>query len=113
MFSKLGTLLSTFLVGTKVGNDKYGNNYYSLRNGKNRWVIYYKNNDASSVPPEWQAWLTRTNNNIPKSDKLKYNWQIEHTPNATGSIKAIKGNNKVQKIYNAWNPKNSKGTKID
>ncbi len=109
MFSKLGTLINTALIGKKVGNDKYKNTYYYSQNENKRWVIYYKNNDASSVPPEWQAWLTKTINNIPASDKLKYNWQIDHSPNTTGNINNLKDTNKVDKLYNAWDPTNKKG----
>ena len=85
------------------------NIYYYSQNENKRWVIYYKNNDASSVSPEWQAWLTKTINNIPASDKLKYNWQIDHSPNTTGNINNLKDTNKVDKLYNAWDPTNKKG----
>ena len=64
MLNNLGTIISTFLFGKRIGEDNFGNIYYLNKNNK-RWVLYYKNNDASSVPPEWQAWLTFTVNDLP------------------------------------------------
>ena len=40
--------------------------------------------------------LTKTINNIPASDKLKYNWQIDHSPNTTGNINNLKDTNNLR-----------------
>ena len=111
MLNKLGTLISTSLFGIKIGEDKYGNIYYNSKNNKKRWVIYFKNNDASSVPPEWQSWLTKTTNDIPKTYNPKYDWQLEHEPNKTGNINLL--NKKVinNTLYTAWTPNNKKKEK--
>ena len=115
MFSNLGTLLSTKLFGRNIGTDNFNNFYYISKNNKNkkRWVLYYKNNDASSVPPEWQAWLTSTSKEIPnKKNILRHNWQIAHEPNLTGlhnlynkSNQLLKKNNKT---YSGWEPNKNK-----
>ena len=108
MFSNIGTLINTALFGKKIGEDEFGNFYY-LNNNK-RWVIYFKNNDASSVPPDWQAWLTYTLNDIPnKKNITKHKWQDNHQPNLTGIDYMFQSSNKVKKkeknIYSSWSPK--------
>ena len=115
MLSKIGTLISTNLFGINVGKDKYGNIYYNSKNDKKRWVMYFKNNDASSVPPEWQSWLTKTTNDLPKDDIPKYDWQLEHEENQTGDTNLLdkKINNNILKkntAYSAWTPENKEGS---
>ena len=119
MFNNLGTLISTKLFGKYIGQDNFDNIYYINKNikKKKRWVIYYKNNDASSIPPEWQAWLTKTTDEIPNSkNTLQYKWQIAHEPNLTGLNnlyqKSIQKLEKKNKKYSAWIPK-KKGKQID
>ena len=115
MFNNLGTLLCTKLFGKNIGIDSFNNFYYISRNYKNkkRWVIYHKNNDASSVPPEWQAWLTYTTKDIPnKKNILRHNWQINHEANLTGLNNLYNKSkhplNKSNKTYSEWVPKNNK-----
>ena len=36
----LGTFIYTLLAGKFVGEDEFGNKYYSNTKGKKRWVIY-------------------------------------------------------------------------
>ena len=107
MLNHLGTIINTLLFGKKTGEDNFGNTYYLNKNNK-RWVLYYKNNDASSVPPEWQAWLTYTINDAPKNNKKKKKWQIKHEPNNTGLNYILNKNNKEEKTeissYNSWAP---------
>ena len=107
MLNNLGTIISTFLFGKKIGEDNFGNIYYLNKNNK-RWVLYYKNNDASSVPPEWQAWLTYTVNELPDKKVKKKKWQIKHEPNKTGLSYIMKKNNQEKKnetsSYNSWKP---------
>jgi|TARA_B110000263_G_C15143596_1_gene434467 NADH:ubiquinone oxidoreductase subunit len=111
MFNNLGTILSTKLFGKNIGKDSFHNFYYISKNKKNkkRWVIYYKNNDASSVSPEWQSWLTSTSDEIPnKKNTFRHQWQIEHQPNLTGLDNLyLKSNINLQnnnKYYSSWVP---------
>ena len=64
------TRLITKLRGEAVGTDEFGNQYYQDRkmatNGRRkRWVIYDGDEEASKVPPEWNAWLHYTIDDIP------------------------------------------------
>lgn len=48
--------------GSLIGMDQHGNKYYENRSyqvGRHRWVVYADQWDysATSVPPEWHAWL--------------------------------------------------------
>ena len=108
MLNNLGTIINTLLFGNKIGEDIFGNTYYRNKNNK-RWVIYHKNNDASSVPPEWQSWLTQTVEEIPKKNSKKNKWQINHQPNNTGLDYILKSENEEKKnvisSYNPWSPK--------
>ena len=112
MFNNLGTLLSTKLFGENIGIDDFNNLYYISKNKKNkkRWVIYHKNNDASSIPPEWQAWLTNTSKEIPNYKKiLRHNWQIPHEPNLTVLNNLYNKSNQFlevnNKTYSVWDQK--------
>lgn len=87
----IGTLLDSWRSGEAVGEDGLGNRYYRERKGKRRWVIYNGSNDASRVPPEWHGWLHGTFDELP--DQMlpaPRNWQIEPTPNLTGSAAAYR-----------------------
>ena len=108
MFNNIGTIINTILFGKKTGEDSFGNIYY-INKSKKRWVVYNKNNDASSVSPEWQAWLTYTLNEIPNNNSKKNKWQIKHQPNTTGisniMIKSTKNNKEKKPLYTSWSPK--------
>lgn len=85
MGATLGTRLMTWWKGRKVGQDDFGNRYYTERNGNRRWVIYAGEPDGSRVPPEWNAWLQHTTDTIPDADSARdYPWEGEHQPNLTG-----------------------------
>ena len=61
-----GTGLLTTLHGEQVGRDDAGNIYYQAKkNPASRWVIYDGSNDGSRVPPDWQAWLKGTIDELP------------------------------------------------
>ena len=59
------TLLEHGPGGELVGTDHNGNRYYEKKDaqvGRNRWVVYgkgddWRNQNPSSVPPEWHNWL--------------------------------------------------------
>ena len=92
----LGTKLFTRFKGEFVGEDRYGNKYYTEKTpGKGRrqkrWVIYKGIDDGSKVPAEWHAWLHYTVDQ-PLSEKAedRYDWQKDHLPNLTGTKHAYK-----------------------
>ena len=101
----LGTKLNTFIFGTFVGRDNFGNKYYKSKKGK-RWVIYSGEIDASKIPVEWYSWMHFTKNKIEKNHDLqKYEWQKPHQPNLTGTSLAYypnKKKNALKKKYNSW-----------
>jgi len=109
MFSNLGTLINTIIFGKKVGQDEFKNKYYNSKNNKKRWVIYFKKNDASSVPPEWQAWLTQTVDTPPSNTTKKHDWLIPHKPNVAENLnindKYANNNQSNHLIYKPWKPK--------
>lgn len=81
----LGTLLTTWIHGVKVGEDKYGNRYYQNKNGIRRWVVYAGTVEASRVPPEWHGWLHHTFKEPPTVAPIAVKpWEAEHVPNLTG-----------------------------
>ncbi len=86
----IGTWLFTKLHGRSVGSDAAGNIYYEDRKPRagslrtRRWVAYVGAPDASSVPPEWHAWLHYTTER-PLTDVARHAWQKPHLPNQTGT----------------------------
>ncbi len=83
------TRVFTWLNGTGVGTDVFGNVYYRSRRTapgarERRWVVYANGNDASLVPPEWYAWLHHTAD-APIPDAKKLPWQKPFIPNETGT----------------------------
>ncbi len=109
-----GTLLATWLRGTSVGSDPFGNRYYQSRDGKRRWVIYAGTVEASRVPPEWHGWLHHTFKEPPtvSSPKIK-SWEKEHSPNLTGTPGAYRPPGSLARggvrsaatgDYQAWQP---------
>jgi NADH:ubiquinone oxidoreductase subunit len=117
--SQLGTWLFTLLHGTEVGQDDFGNRYFRQRRStagrrERRWVLYVNEPEASTVPPEWHAWLHHTLP-APMGDNSKYHrpWQKPHLPNLTGTQAAylppghsVKGGqrDKATGDYEAWQP---------
>ncbi|MEO7277105.1 MAG: NADH:ubiquinone oxidoreductase subunit NDUFA12 [Sphingomicrobium sp.] len=87
-----GTALSTRRFGNEVGKDSAGNIYYAdKRRAGRRWVMYNGNNDGSLVPPEWQAWLRGTIDDVPeKSLPPVRKFQRKPTGNLTGTIEAFR-----------------------
>jgi len=105
----VGTLIYTLATGNLVGQDKFGNKYYSNKYGK-RWVIYNNNIESSKIPPEWHAWIHFTSKSVPINSNKKYSWQKEHQENLTGTINAHKpegllssSKKKNMKKYDTWN----------
>lgn len=100
------------LFCNKIGEDQFGNLYYSS-NQKNylgmnkRYVLYKGLDESSKVPPMWHAWLHYLSDHAP-SDINLYNWQKSYHPNLTGTKHSYNpqiSKMKLQK-YSAWNPNN-------
>ena len=88
----VGTALWTRLNGDEVGRDDAGNLYYASKGDRpKRWVIYNGNNDGSRVPPEWQAWLRGTIDDLPdKALPPRRSFQKPAEPNLTGTMAAFR-----------------------
>ncbi len=90
------TWFQTLLGGRPVGADSFGNRYYETRSrqdGKHyrRWVIYKHEDEASSVPPGWHAWLHYTVDKTPMEVyPVARFWQRSHVPNRTGTASAYR-----------------------
>ena len=87
----IGTLLKTWLVGRKVGEDSFGNCYYRGRGRtgyrrERRWVVYKGIPEASKVPAEWHAWLHGLSDRPPNEAPLPAkSWERAHVANPTGT----------------------------
>ncbi|MDG2417094.1 MAG: NADH-ubiquinone oxidoreductase subunit NDUFA12 family protein [Pelagibacterales bacterium] len=84
----LGVRLWTYLNGQFVAEDQYRNRYYSNKKDSRRWVVYHGEIDASKVTPEWNNWLRFTSDHVPSEENDRYDWQLDHTPNQTGTTNA-------------------------
>lgn len=91
---KISTVITTWFKGTLVGKDIFANRYYrskgkKLNNRERRWVLYKGDNDPSSVPPEWHAWLHHTcESPLTEQAAIVHAWQKEHLANATGTAQS-------------------------
>lgn len=112
--ANIGTTLYTLFFGTNVGQDDFGNKYYTRKgsDSQRRWVIYNGMDEASKVPAEWHRWLHKTTDEIPQDIK-SHAWEKPHLPNLTGTDLAYvpKGHvnsgekrNKATGDYEAWKP---------
>jgi NADH:ubiquinone oxidoreductase subunit len=91
----IGTWLFTLMRGEAIGTDSDGNRYYQERKARpgmrrRRWVIYKGAAEASSVPPEWHAWLHYNMQEPPLQPKRPWPWQKPHRPNLTGTPQAYR-----------------------
>ena len=118
----IGTRLTTWRGGERVGADEFGNIYYRSRGGaihpvlgvERRWVIFSTEADASKVPPGWFGWLHHTSDVAPSAESyVPREWQVAHRPNMTGTSEAyrppgsalVTGHRpKVTGDYEAWTP---------
>ena len=86
----LGTFIYTFFKGKFIGEDEFGNKYYSDSKDKKRWVIYKNLVESSKIPPEWHLWIHHMVKNKP-SDKINnFSWQKKYEENLTGTVRAHK-----------------------
>jgi len=84
-----GLFLYTLRRGTPVGRDALGNAYFERaareKTGRSRrWVVYAGAPDASTVAPEWHAWLHHLTDQPLPATAAK-SWQRPHQPNRTGT----------------------------
>ncbi len=102
-----GTRLQTIIYGKLVGKDEFGNKYYENKKKNKRWVIYKDEIEATNIPVEWYSWMHSIKNKIEEKHELtKYNWQLDHLPNQTGTDKAYnpkKKSDATKKKYKTWN----------
>ena len=110
-----GTSLFTRRFGKQVAKDEAGNIYFQHKDDPaRRWVIYSGNNDGSRVPPNWQAWLRGTIDDLPESGlPPRRAWQKEPVANLTGSDNAWVPSGSLRALgqrpastgdYSAWTP---------
>ena len=113
----LGTWLFTKLKGRRVGVDTIGNVYYAERRSRpgrrlRRWVAYAGQAEASSVPPEWHAWLHYTTDE-PLVERPRRPWEKPHLPNLTGTAASYRPpghdyrggtRDRATGDYEAWTP---------
>ena len=106
----VGTFIYTLLNGKFVGEDQFGNKYYSNSKDKKRWVIYKDIVESSKIPPEWHLWMHYLSKNKPSENVNKFSWQKKHEENFTGTQKAYKpegslhsDTKKSMKKYETWN----------
>ena len=104
----VGTFIYTLFTGKFVGNDQFGNKYYSNSKGK-RWVIYKNNIEASKIPPEWHLWIHYLSKNKPVDKTSSFSWQKKYEGNLTGTERAHKPEGslatnpkKNMKKYETW-----------
>jgi NADH:ubiquinone oxidoreductase subunit len=109
-----GTLLATWLYGTLVGTDAFGNRYYQNKSGNRRWVVYNGTVEASRVPPDWHGWLHFTFKEPPTIAPLKTKlFEIPYVPNLSGTPGAYRPEGSLAARgerapatadYEAWSP---------
>ncbi len=115
----LSTKIYTFFYGKLIGEDEYGNKYFSNKKDfkdikAKRWVMFKGQIEASKIPPHWHAWLHRSIDEPPLNYKHKYKWQKDHKVNRTGSNEAYfppshplsksYDTNKKNNDYESWTP---------
>ena len=85
--TSIGTKFYTWRFGELVGEDQFGNKYYTEKAPRvatraKRWVLYADGSavEASAVPPEWHAWMHRYTDEPPKADDHRWAWQKSSAP---------------------------------
>ena len=110
-----GTSIFSRRHGSEVGRDDDGNVYFQHKQDpRRRWVMYNGNNDGSRVPPNWQAWLRGTIDELPdKALGQARAFQKPPEPNMTGTMAAFRpdgalGGGKIRPAstgdYQPWTP---------
>ena len=104
----IGTLIYTLFTGKIVGEDQFGNKYYTNSKGK-RWVVYKNKTDSSQIPPNWHLWIHFLTKNKPPNNLNKFSWQKNYEENLTGTDRAYRPDGslssdlkKNMKKYETW-----------
>ena len=104
-----GTFVYTLIFGRFVGEDEFGNKYYSDSKEKKRWVIYKKRVESTKIPPNWHSWIHFQTKNKPNLKRQLFSWQKQHEENLTGTKRAHKpdgsmlnNEKKDMKKYETW-----------
>ncbi|MCQ0986627.1 NADH:ubiquinone oxidoreductase subunit NDUFA12 [Jiella marina] len=111
----IGTRFSTWRHGKKVGEDEFGNVYYTNADGSKRWVIFNGPVEASAIPSGWHGWMHHRVDTPPSGEKyVPRDWQKPFQPNHTGTAKAYRPSGsllrpgkerpRVTGEYDAWTP---------
>ncbi len=110
----VGTRVWTARKGVKVGEDEQGNQFYRTADGKQRWVIYNGECEASRISADWHGWLHYTYDESPTEKPLPTKkWEKPHLPNLTGtpaayhppgSVVTVSERPRVAGDYEAWQP---------
>jgi NADH:ubiquinone oxidoreductase subunit len=110
--STLNTAFFTWRYGVKVGEDDQGNIFYRSRDGKQRWVMFNGESQASRVSPDWHGWLHHTWDELPSEKPLaRKDWEKPHLENMTGTALAYAPQGSIKRgvptdrrDYEAWSP---------
>lgn len=114
------TRLYTYFKGTNVGDDIFGNRYFTEskapKQGRaKRWVLYKGMAEPSKVPADWFGWLHYTTDVVPSTQSKAHHhaWEKQHVPNLTGtkrayaptgSLRGVARHDKSTADYEAWKP---------
>lgn len=113
------TIFRTWLRGELVGEDEQGNRYYRERGRRpwrqeRRWVVFRHEEDPTTVPTGWVAWLHKRIEQPPSEASLPTKrWEQERMPNATGTDQAYLPPGAIERggqrapatgDYEAWRP---------
>ncbi|MDY8110644.1 NADH:ubiquinone oxidoreductase subunit NDUFA12 [Fulvimarina sp. 2208YS6-2-32] len=111
----LGTRFHTWRTGKKVGEDQYGNIYYTNADRTRRWVIYNGPVEASAIPSGWHGWMHHRVDTPPADEVyVPRSWEKPSEKNHTGTDEAYrpagsllrpeKDRPRVTGEYDAWTP---------
>ncbi|MDE8347933.1 MAG: NADH:ubiquinone oxidoreductase subunit NDUFA12 [Acidocella sp.] len=112
-----GLTLHTLFSGSHVGEDSAGNQFFQQRRQvtgtrTRRWVVYAGAAEASTIGPEWHAWLHYLTEK-PLPDTGRKPWQKPHQANLTGTAESYRpaghdyaGGKRASASadYEAWTP---------
>jgi NADH:ubiquinone oxidoreductase subunit len=110
----LGTIIDTWRNGVFVGQDSFGNKFYTNKSEKKRWTIYKNFSEASKIDPAWHSWIRYTVDKPPSQHTRRHEWQKDYKENMTGlsnsytpkANHAQSGNKKIKLTsdYTSWKP---------
>lgn len=105
--------MDTLKDGKKVGEDKYGNKYFTNKRyfwTRERWLeydpIHGVDYDATMIPAEWYGWMHHKTDYLPDEDPLRpcYKWVMDMEPNPSGSPRQYMCYSTTRPKIEAWIP---------